>query len=207
MQAASAATSMTMGKLKFILALTVATFTALTVRGQALYRCNETQSYWTFEKDNSFLAVRIAGKVTEQERKNVIAVNAYALQYVIVDKQPYLMGDSKSDDLKVLTNYALSEAEYMTNLFKQKLDIQMQKAPLSADKTVLIWWFEMPSNVSQEVKHQIFANIIVGDKIFGLSSAQFENQNLDDVKDFLMDVISTLQVVRKKNDLGKLCKP
>jgi hypothetical protein len=197
---------MTMRKLKFILALTVATFTALTVHGQELYRCNATQSYWTFEKDNSFFAVSIVGKVSKQERKNVIAVNDYALQYVIVDKQRYLMGDSKSDDLKVLTNYALSEAEYMPNLFKQKLDIEMEEAPLSADKTVLIWFFEMPSTVSQEVKHQVFANIIVGDKIFGLSSPRFADQELDDVKDFLMDVISTLKVIKKENDFGKLCR-
>lgn len=195
-----------MRKLKVILALAIATFTALAVRGQVLYKCNETQSYWTFEKDNSFLAVRVVGKVTEQERKNVIAVNGYALQYVIVDKQPYLMGDSQSDDLKVLTNYALQEAEYMTSVFKQKLDIQMQKAPLSTDKTVLMWWFLMPSSLSQEVKHQVFANIVVGDKVFGLSSPQFADQELDDVKDFLMDVISTLQAVRKKGDLGKLCR-
>jgi hypothetical protein len=76
---------------------------------------------------------------------------------------------------------------------------------LSSDKTVLIWFFEMPSSVSQEVKHQVFANIIVGDKIFGLSSSQFADQKLDDVKNFLMDVISTLKKVDNKNDFDKLC--
>jgi hypothetical protein len=194
-----------MRKLKLILTLTAITLTALTVRGQQLYKCDATKSYWTFEKDDSFFAVKLLGKVSEQERKNVIAVNNYALQYVIVDKKQYIKGDSISADLKVLTNYALSEAEYMTGLFKQKLNIQMQKAPLSSDKTVLIWFFEMPSSVSQEVKHQVFANIIIGDKIFGLSSSQFADQKLDDVKSFLMDVISTLKKLDDKNDFDKLC--
>ena len=189
---------------KLILILTVATFTTLSVNGQQLFRCDTTTSYWTFEKGNSFLAVKLLGKVSEQERKSVIAVNNYVLQYVIVDKKDYIK-DNITDDLKVLTNYVLSEAEYMSGLFKQRLNIQIQKAPLSSDKTVLIWFFEMPSNVSQEVKHQVFVNIIVGDKIFGLSSSQFADQKLDDVKDFLMDVINTLKKVESKNDFKKLC--
>jgi hypothetical protein len=93
----------------------------------------------------------------------------------------------------------------MTGLFKQKLNIQIQKAPLSSDKTVLIWFFEMPPSVSQEVKHQVFANVIIGDKIFGLSSSQFTDQKLEDVKNFLMDVISTLKQMNNKKDLEKLC--
>jgi hypothetical protein len=194
-----------MRKLKLIVTLTVTILMTLTVSGQQLYKCDTAKSYWTFEKDNSFFAVKLLGKVSEQERKSVIAVNNYALQYVIIDKKQYIRADSISADLKVLTNYALSEAEYMTNLFKQKLNIQMQKAPLSSDKTILIWFFEMPSSVSQEVKHQVFANIIIGDKIFGLSSSQFADQELDDVKNFLMDVISTLKKVDNKNDFDKLC--
>ncbi len=183
----------------------IAIVMSLTASGQQLYKCDSTKSYWTFEKDNSFFAVKLIGKVSEQDRKSVIAVNNFALQYVIVDKKDYIKADSITSDLKVLTNYALSEAEYMTRIFKQKLNIQMQKAPLSSDKTVLIWFFEMPPSVSQEVKHQVFANIVIGDKIFGLSSSQFTDQELQDVKDFLMDVISTLKQLNDKKDLEKLC--
>ena len=194
-----------MRKLKLLLTLTATTLTVLTISGQQLYKCDTTKSFWTFEKDNSFFAVKLLGKVTEQANKNVIAVNNYALQYVIVDKKNYIKADSITADLKVLTNYALSEGEYMSGLFKQKLNIQMQKAPLSSDKTVLIWFFELPTSVSKEVKHQVFANIIIGDKIIGLSSSQFADQKLDDVKNFLMDVISTLKKVDNKNDFDKLC--
>lgn len=183
----------------------IALMMSLTASGQQLYRCDSTKSYWTFEKDNSFFAVKILGKVSEQGKKSVIGVNNYVLQFVIVDKKDYIKADSITSDLKVLTNYVLSESEYMAGLFKQKINIQMQKAPLSSDKTVLIWFFEMPPSVSQEVKHQVFVNIIIGDKIIGLSSSQFTDQKLEDVKNFLMDVISTLIQVNDKKDLEKLC--
>lgn len=194
-----------MKKISIILTLVVTTLTILNVNAQQLFRCDTTKAYWTFEKDNSLFAVKLLGKVSEQERKSIIAVNNYALQYVIVDKKNYINVDSISADLKVLTNYALSEAEYMSGLFKQKLNVQMQKVPISSDKTVLIWFFEMPSSISQEVKHQVFANIIIDGKIFGLSSSQLTDQKLDDVKKLLMDVISTIKKLDSKNDFVKLC--
>lgn len=190
------------------LTILIAILLSLSASGQQLYKCDSTKSYWTFEKDISFFAVKLNGKVSEQERKSVIAVNNYALQYVIVDKKDYTKTDSMGSitaELEVLANYAISEAEYMTGLFKQKLNIQMQKVSLSSDKIILIWFFEMPPDVSLEVKNQVFANVIIGDKIFGLSSSQFTDQKLDDVKNFLIDIISTLKQVNSKKDFEKLC--
>ncbi len=187
--------------MKYLIIL-IALVISLKGSGQQIIKCDSTKSYWIFEKNNTVFSVKLIGNISEQEKKSVIAVNDYVLQYVIVDKKDYLKADTNMDDLNVLTNYALSEAEYMTGLLKQKLNIQMQKAPLSSDKTALVWFFEMPSNVSQEVKHQIFVNIIIGDKIIGLSSSQFADQKLDDIKNFLMDEISTLKQVK---DIDKLC--
>jgi hypothetical protein len=90
------------------LTILIAIVMSLTANGQQLFKCDSTKSYWTFEKDNSFFAVKLLGKVSEQARKSVIAVNNYALQYVIVYKKDYIKADSITADLKVLTNYALS---------------------------------------------------------------------------------------------------
>lgn len=195
-------TSTSTKKMKYLIIL-IELVMSLTGSGQQIMKCDSSKSYWIFEKNNAVFSVKLIGNISEQEKKSVIAVNGYVLQYVIVDKKDYIRADSNMADLNVLTNYALSEAEYMTVLLKQKLNIQMQKAPLSSDKTALIWFFEMPLNVSQEVKHQIFVNIIIGDQIIGFSSSQFADQKLDDVKNFLMDAISTLKQVK---DIDKLCE-
>ncbi|MDD3686928.1 MAG: hypothetical protein PHE56_09205, partial [Bacteroidales bacterium] len=96
--------------------------------------------------------------------------------------------------------------EYFSGLFKTKINLQMQLAPISAEQSVLIWFFEMPEGHNQEVKYQVFANLVLGDKIFGLSSSQFADQNLDNIKDFLMDVISTVKVLDNKKEFKKLCE-
>lgn len=89
---------------------------------------------------------------------------------------------------------------------KTKINIQLQKAPLRADKSVLIWYFEMPPGHNQEVKFQLLANIILEDKIFGLSTSQFADQKFERVKDSLMDFISTLRNADDKDYLDSLCK-
>jgi hypothetical protein len=194
-----------MRKRILLLALTVTVLTILTVNGQQLYKCNTTKSFWTFTKDSSFFAVKLLGNAKETERKSVISVDNYVLQNLLIDKAKFMKEGEDNSDLKVLVRYAMSEAEYFSGVFKTKINIQMQKAPLSADKSVLIWFFEMPSGKNEKVKFQLFANIIIGDKIFGFASSQFADQKFDSVKDFLMDVISTLKRVDNKNDFDKLC--
>ena len=78
----------------------------------------------------------------------------------------------------------------------------MQEAPLSQDKAVLIWYYKMPEKIKGQVEMQIFANMIVDDKIFGFASPQFNDQKFEDVSDFLMDIISTL---KRTYNINQLC--
>ena len=184
---------------------TISALTALTSYGQQVFKCNTSKSYWTFEKNDTFFAVKLDGNIKETERKNVISVDNYVLQNIILDKTKFIKEGEDNSDLKLLIKYAMSEAEYLSSQFKTKINIQMQKAPISADKNVLIWHFEMPSNMNQEVKSQIFANVVIGDKIFGLASSQFTDQKFENVRDFLMDVISTVKKLKNKNEFSTLC--
>jgi hypothetical protein len=181
------------------------TLTALTVSGQQLQTCDTTRSYWTFSQNNSFFSIKLLGNVSSTERVNVISIDNYPLQSLLVDKANFLKEGEDNTELKVLIRYAMSEAEYLSNIFKTKINIQLQQAPLSAGKSVLIWFYEMPSGHNQEVKFQLFASIIHGDKIFGLSRPQFADQKFERIRDSLMDLISTLRNVDKDN-IDNLCK-
>lgn len=195
-----------MKKLKLLFIMIVVVSTSLSVSGQQLYKCDSTKSYWTFTKDSSFFVIKLFGNVRETERKSVVAVDNFVLQGMVVDKAEYVKDGEDSSNLKVLIRYAMSEAEYFTGLFKTKINVQMQQAPISSDQIVLIWFFEMPSGQNQDVKYQLFANLIIGDKIFGLASSQFADQKLDNVKDFLMDAISTLKDVDNEEEFKNLCE-
>ena len=86
----------------------------------------------------------------------------------------------------------------------EKLNIEMSKAALPGG-TALIWSFDMPPSVSAEVKKQIFIDVVIGDKIFGLSSSQFVDQTYDEVEDFLIRIISSLKKVKDADELAGLC--
>lgn len=195
-----------MKKLKLLFIMIVVVSTSLSVSGQQLYKCDSTKSYWTFTKDSSFFVIKLLGNVRETERKSVVAVDNFVLQGMVIDKAEYVKDGEDSSNLKVLIRYAMSEAEYFTGLFKTKINVQMQQAPISSDQIVLIWFFEMPSGQNQDVKYQLFANLIIGDKIFGLASSQFADQKLDNVKDFLMNAISTLKEVDNEKEFKGLCE-
>ena len=136
----------------------------------------------------------------------MISFGQYALQGAIVSKSEFISNeDKKPEDLKVMVNCALAEARHFSNLFKIKVNIQMQKVSL-ADKESLLWFFDMPEQISKSVKKQLFINIIVGDKIVGLSSSQFENQKFGEVRDFLTDTIATLKKIDDKEKIKNPCK-
>lgn len=56
--------------------------------------------------------------------------------------------------------------------------------------------------MSEQVKSQIFVNIIIDDKIIGFGSPQFSAQEFDDVKEFLIGVVNTVEKTKK---ISKLC--
>jgi len=173
--------------------------------GQKLNTCSIKRAYWTFDKSGSFLAVQLPGNAKVTERSNVVTIGNYALQYVIADKKNYLKGLDDTTGLMPLISYARSEGGYMSEQFNEKLNIEMSKAALPGG-TALIWSFDMPPSVSAEVKKQIFIDVVIGDKIFGLSSSQFVDQTYDEVEDFLIRIISSLKKVKDADELAGLCR-
>ena len=190
--------------MKSILTFLLST-TSLCANAQELYKCDSTRSFWTFNQDNALFYVKVLGNVDKTERTNVISVGHLVLQSLIVDKTKFVKEGEDNADVKIMIRHAMSEAEYLSNVFKTKIDIRMTQAPISANRSVLIWSFEMPPGHNQEVKSQLFANIVVEGKIFGLASPQFAEQKFEDVRDSLMDVISTIKAVAGKSDFDKLC--
>ncbi|AWI27041.1 hypothetical protein [Flavobacterium pallidum] len=187
-----------------IFLLFTALFTSLAINAQQLYKCDDTQSFWAFSKDEPYQYVKLSGFAKETERKSMISVGDYVLQNVIADKSKH-MENGAAEDLKILVRYALSEAEYLSGIFGKWIDIKMEKPLLSNGMEALLWWFELPMMPDNQVKSQLFVNVISGDKIFGLSSSQFEGQEFEDVKKFLIAVIGSLKRVTDARDFEKLC--
>lgn len=173
---------------------------------QRVENCDSIKSFWLLENGSINYTIKLSGKIGKTENPNVITVNGQALQFLMVNKKDFSTEGKAEKDLEILVNYVSSEANYMSGLFKTKLEVQMQKAPINNSKDALVWWYKMPEPHNEEVQNQLFVNIIIDDKIIGLASPQFNNQEFNKVRDFLMDEISSLKSVTKKKELNDLCK-
>ncbi len=155
--------------LKIVMILLLIT-TVTNIMGQQIIECDSTTSYWVVSKDKVDYSVRLNGKAQSAGRPNLITINNYVLQNLIVNKKDYINKNNNDTDIKVLINYAMKETEYLSGQFQTKLNLQLQKVPLSEGRDALLWHFDMPAGMSEQVKSQIFVNIIIDDKIIGFGS-------------------------------------
>ena len=174
---------------------------------QEIRKCDDQKAYWLFGKDSSSYIVKLEGTLKTTQTKRVIALDGHPLQYVVVYKNKYMDGIEGKDTATFmpLIVYAKSEGEYISGQFGNKLELTLDNQSKGKMK-ILLWYYKMPISVSTEVKHQLIANVIIGDKIIGLSTSQFNDQNFDDVKDFLIKEITTLKEVKDIAELDKLCR-
>ena len=188
---------------------TIAAFLVLvsTFASAQIMRCESGATHWVLTKNDSMhFVLRSLMPVKQLQRPNIVQVGEFVVQAITVDKAPYVPGVDTTQ-LAILSRYATEEGDFISKQMKTKLDLTMVKSNFGEGEgvDVLIWSHVMPETISKEVKAQIFATIILGDRIFGLSSPQFSDQTYEAVRDFLMDVLSTVKVVRDQRVLSTLC--
>ncbi|HEY4788578.1 MAG TPA: hypothetical protein VIH57_21155 [Bacteroidales bacterium] len=103
---------------------------------QNLVRCNESASFFVNLKADFYCYIKLTGKVSETGNSRVIAINNCALQTLLVNKQDYT--SKGNEDIPVLTNYMISETQYFTSVYKEKLNLMMVPVDVSKDKKAVI---------------------------------------------------------------------
>jgi hypothetical protein len=172
---------------------------------QEVIQCDTATSFWVIKKDKETYTVKLHGKVIKSNMPTVLVVNKYALQYIMVDKAQFVNRENANSEQEILQTYIKSEVDYLSKVLNTKLNVSMQNAPLSKDRNVIVWSYPMPEGQNSSVKIQLFACMIIGDKIIGFGSSQFTDQTFEEVRDFLMDVISTLEKAQGKPGKKKMC--
>jgi|GEM_PF-4675228 len=184
-------------------------FIAISVNAQQLYRCDEKKTYWALERDSVCFSVTINGEAEPfpGQPKLVVIDKTNVLQYVINPIAPYMEGLEPADSatFKPIIAYAQSEAGYMSEQYHTQLQLHMENASVG-NKKILLWYYDSPASAGGNAKAQLYATIIIGDRIVGLGTTQFEGQSFEQVKKVLLDATSTLEKVKGKADFARLCK-
>ena len=189
----------------FTLALLFLLTSAVPSHSQNLIACSDTTTWWVVPGPDAGFALRLSGKIQTTDHKNVLAVNDFVLQYLVSDIKKFTVEGQDNSGLIPLIRHALSEGEYMSGLFKNQLNIQMEKAEAGPGRQALVWHFDFPEGMNTEVEQQVFVSMLVGDQIIGLSSSLFKGQVFVDIRDFLTEIISTALVLDKQENLQQLC--
>jgi len=180
----------------------VTTLFSSSLLGQEIIKCDSSKTYWLIKKDSILFSTKINGVVENTERKSVIKVNKnVALQFLVVDKNKFLPKEQPITNQTILIQYALSEAEYLSSLFKTRLNVQFQKVPFSEDRFAILWFYDMPEGMNQQVKSQLYLNIVIGEYIFGLSSPLFRDQKFEEIRNLLTETISTARITKSIDEI------
>jgi len=170
---------------------------------QQIIVCDSNTTFCVFPHDSVHYSLKFDGIVRSTEIPSAVTVDQFFLQYLFVDKGKFIRDGEDNSDLSILTRTALNECEYLTSIYKKKINVVFQKVPMGTND-VLLWYYEMPRKMKGDVSAQLYANMIVGNDIFGLYTPQFEDLEFNEVRDFLLDAMSSLATVR---DIDGICAP
>ncbi|WP_162126755.1 hypothetical protein [Flavobacterium phycosphaerae] len=172
------------------------------VFSQNIVECNAKKSYWIIQNNKDSYAIELLGKVKKTDNVNLIALNNLPLQSLLVDKSKFVNAENKDDHFEILKAYVEGEHEYLNTQFKTELELKMFKIEIKGSMTSIFWYFKLPEGQNAEVTSQLFASMIMDDKIFGLSTSQFKSQDFQKLQYQLLD---TLYSVKKIDSDKNLC--
>lgn len=185
----------------FILFLKIAAVVFTTnAAPQSLVRCNDKVTYWIIPDGNYFYTVKLKGDIDLSHQHDILNVDDKALQYILVDASLYM--NKENDEESILVRYTTEEIIYLRSKFNTpSLNVYKEIIHISSGKTAIIWYFELPEGKNKEVTAQLFANVLLGNRIFGLGSPLFAGEDFDAVRVFLTEGIATANINEQTESL------
>lgn len=168
---------------------------------QSIIKCDNNTSFWLITDNSINYTVKLYGDIAKSKMPDIINIEDKALQYIVLNKIHFIEKNGDSSDTSILSNYIAGETKYLLDKFPKPFDVEMQISTLPSGRHFLLWWYKLPEGSSKEVVAQIFVNVIIGDILFGLGSPQFIDDDIKLIKDFLIDTIDTLSIVKNKNSI------
>lgn len=169
---------------------------------QSLVKCEGRQSYWVIPDGDSYYAIRLNGDTDLSVQPEILNVNEKALQYILLDKEQYVIKSKENNDQNILLRYTDREKIRLYDKFRvRSLDIYSEIITFHSGKTAVFWHFKLPEGKNKQVTAQLFADIIIGDRIFGLGTPLFAGEDFDGAKVFLLETIDTVSTVKDPDSL------
>ncbi|MCW4470528.1 hypothetical protein OGH69_16270 [Flavobacterium sp. MFBS3-15] len=175
---------------------------AIGMQGQELVKCSRGKTFWSIPALGKNYTLQLAGNAEKANHERLITVDGKNLQFLVADKKAHVENAKSEDDLKVLVSFVRGESSYIISRLMVTMEIRSEAVTLSNGKKAILWSYQMPDGHNDQVTMQHYINVIEGDMIFGLASADFEGDDPEKTRQMLVDILGTLISVK---DPKKLC--
>ncbi len=171
---------------------------------QELLKCNDSINYIVKNLNSKNIAIKIEGKIRQLENPQIFLLNDDTIIQLLTNETKDYLENGK-EEIPIIATYVLKEAEYFSELFKEKINLAMLPEDLLETKKALFWHFNLPQNTkskeSNELKalKSVFISLVENDEIITIGTTQFENQKLENIEKILIDLAKNVKVNNNKN--------
>lgn len=168
---------------------------------QYIIDCNNNTTFWVINDRGIQYSVKLHGDIAESKIPELLNVEDMALQYVLIDKKRFIEDKGDNTELSILKRYVEEETKYLSGKFPKPFEVLMEIYTIPTGQKFLLWYYKLPEGKSKEVISQLFINTIIEDTIIGFGSPQFIDHDFEAIKNFLVETISTLNIIKDTNSL------
>lgn len=169
---------------------------------QSLIKCDGRFAYWVIPDGDFYYAVRLNGDIDLSAQSDILNVNEKALQYILLEKEQYVIKNKENNDQNILLRYTDGEAIHLRDRYNvHTLETYSEIITFHSGKIAVFWYFKLPEGKNKEVTAQLFADIVLDDRIVGLGTPLFAGDDFDAAKVFLLETIDTIDKVKNPDTL------
>lgn len=163
----------------------------------------DSNVYWIIPMNNkSYISLTSPGKFLQltNQPNIILADKTYPIQYILTESKPY-----QEIGMNTLSRYSFFLASNHSDALGEKLNIQTQEIKLNNDLTSFFWYYTMPENDKQIVA-TLFISLEISDKIYTLSTVQYQNNAFNGCRMLLISMIQEIQLHNGRYTWGKFCR-
>ena len=166
---------------------------------QEIIRCGDSANYVVKNIGSENITIKIIGEIKQLQNPQVFLLNKTTIiQLLINDKKDY--SKYGNDELSILTSYIMSEGEYFSAAFKNKLDLAMIPENLNGTRKAIFWHLSLPPNITSNSDNKlkalksVFISSVKNDRIITIATTQFDNQKLENIEKHLVELTKTIEI-------------
>lgn len=142
-------------------------------------------------------------KVTVMQQNNFATIDSQTIQIILLKYSGYKKASSKlslDDQKQLLDTYAKYELDYFKNELNVEIINPNNQWVVTKSKGWLVWYFRvgnMPIQVNKRTEIQLFASIVVGDKVLTINAPIQIDSDFAKAGLIVNEMMETLNIARE----------